>query len=262
MNQRSLLKAGVRTGLVSLGVLIVVMGWHFSALRLGELIMATPEQAWHAMWDILSHESSRAPLWISVQRMLQGILLGCSIGFTLGLAAGFNPAIRMLIVPLRWLLMSIPPVILVVLAMLWLGLGNQMVIFITACLLAPGIYVNTEKAIRMVDPKLIEMTRVYKLSAWQRLTRLYIPSIAAPLSAALLIALCNGVRIVVLAEVLGSEDGIGYALSAARSNFDSQQLYGWVLIVLLLVGIIEWLVLQPLQYRLTHWQKEPTRAAA
>lgn len=255
-------RLSTRMGLIILGIVVLLLGWQLSAQHLGELVMATPEQAWQAMWHILLHPDSRDQLWISAERMLKGILLGVGIGFTLGMAAGFNSAIRMLLVPVRWILMAIPPVILVVLAMLWLGLGSDLVIFITASLLAPGIYVNTEKAIRMVDPRLLEMTHVYQFSSRQRLLRLYIPSIAAPLSAALLIALCNGVRIVVLAEVLGSEDGIGYAIAAARSNFDSHQLYGWVLIVLLLVAALEWLILQPLQHRLTRWQKEPAHAAA
>ncbi len=246
----------------SLGVLLLLVGWHISTQQLGELIMATPAQAFEAMLHLLADDSAQAHLWLSVQRMLQGILLGCGLGFLLGLVAGFYAWVRFLLAPLRWILMSVPPVVLVVLAMLWFGLGSQMVVFIASVLLAPGIYINTEKAVRMIDPKLLEMARVYRLSTLQRLFNLYIPAIAAPLTAAMLIALCNGVRIVVLAEVLGSEQGIGYALSAARSNFDSQELYGWVLIILSLVAVMEWLVLQPLQHYLTRWQKEPAYAAA
>ena len=251
-----------RISLVSAGILLLLLGWHFSAVRLGELVMATPQQAWSGMLDILASPGARQQLMISVGRMAEGILLGCVIGVVLGVAAGFSRTVRMLLLPLRWFLMAIPPIVLVVLAMLWLGLGGTLVVFITATLLTPGVYVNTEKAVRMVDPRLLEMARVYRFSLWQRLIRLYIPAIAAPLSAALLIALCSGVRIVVMAEVLGSENGIGYEIAAARSNFDSYQLYGWVLIVLLLVGVSEWLILRPLQYRLTRWQKEADHAPA
>ncbi|MEZ5524308.1 MAG: ABC transporter permease subunit [Pseudomonadales bacterium] len=245
----------------SSGILLLLLGWHLAAEQLGELIIATPEQAYRALLQLLSDAQARQQIWISLQRVLVGILLGAGCGFALGLAAGFNATVRLLVSPLRWLLMSIPPVILVVLAMLWFGLGNEMVIFITVVLLAPGIYVNTEKAIRAIDPRLQEVVRVYQFSLWQRLNRFYIPAIAAPLCAALLIALCNAVRIVVLAEVLGSEQGIGYAIATARSNFDSHQLYAWVLLVLLLVALLEWLLLQPLQHRLTRWQQEPAYAA-
>ena len=114
----------------------------------------------------------------------------------------------------------------------------------------------------MVDPGLVEMARVYRLTPWQRLIRLYIPAISAPLTAALLIALCNGVRIVVLAELLGGENGMGQALADARSSFDTPTLFGWVLIILLLVALLELVLLQPVQRYLNRWQPEVSHAAA
>ncbi len=251
-----------RITLLIAGLAVLLCGWHYCALWLGDLLMATPIQAIQAMWQLLNDPHAQAQLWLSIQRMLQGIGIGCSIGITLGMLAGFSHGLRVFLSPFRWLLMAIPPVILVVLAMLWFGMGSTMVVFIASVLLAPGIYVNTEKAIRMIDPKLREMVRVYQFGLVQKIRCLYMPAIAAPLSAALLIALCNGVRIVVLAEVLGSHQGIGYALASARSNFDSHQLYGWVLLVLLIVAALEWLVLQPVQHYLTRWQREPSYVAS
>lgn len=248
--------------LVAVGVLLILLGWHFTAESLGELIIATPQQAFRGMLAILSDPHNRADLWLSLQRIVQSVLLSSISGFVLGLLAGFYPLVRIVLSPLRWLLLSIPPVILVVLSMLWLGMGSAMIIFITLCLLTPSIYVNTEKAVRMIDPNLLEMSHVYRFSVRQRVWHVYIPAIAAPLNAALLLAMYKGVRLVVLAELLGGENGIGYTLAAARSNFDSQQLYGWVLIVLLIVACFEWLLLQPLQRYLTRWQQEPRHAAS
>jgi NitT/TauT family transport system permease protein len=151
--------------------------------------------------------------------------------------------------------MSIPPVIVVVLAMLWFGLGSTMVIFITMLMMAPGMYVNTLKGMQLVDRSLVEMTHVYRFGHWMRLRHLYLPALTAPLTAALLIATAGGVRLVVMAEVLGAESGAGYALANARSTFDSGQLYAWVLLVLLLVAALEFALLQPLQRRLTQWQE-------
>ena len=65
---------------------------------------------------------------------------------------------------------------------------------------------------------------------------------------------CSGVRIVVLAEVLGSHEGIGYQLANASSNFETPELYAWVSVSLLIVAILELLLLRPIQHRLLHWQ--------
>ena len=107
----------------------------------------------------------------------------------------------------------------------------------------------------MLDPALVEMAAVYRLRPWQRLWHLYVPHLAAPLTAALLIATCGGVRVVVMAEVLGADSGAGFALANARSTFDSGELYAWALLLLLLVAVLEFSVQQPLQRRLTRWQE-------
>jgi len=156
-------------------------------------------------------------------------------------------------------LMAMPPVVVVVLAMLWFGLGSSMVIFITTLMMAPGMYVNTVKGMLHVDRKLIEMTQVYRYGAWLRLRHLYLPALSAPLLAALLIAACGGVRLVVMAEVLGAENGVGYALANARGTFDTAELYAWVLLILGLVALLEFVFLQPLQRRLGRWM-EPSHA--
>lgn len=237
-----------------LGAVLILLGWQLLALRLGPLLMATPWQTVQAMAGLPFEADFRLHAGVSLLRIALGVGLGCALGFGLGLLAGLDERLRGLLEPLRWLLMATPPVVVVVLAMLWFGLGSAMVIFISVLMLAPGMYVNTVKGMLMVDRDLLEMTRVYRFSPWQRLRHLYVPALAAPLGAALLIATCAGVRLVVMAEVLGAESGAGFALANARSTFDSAGLYAWTLLILLLVAGLEFALLQPLQRRMGRWQ--------
>jgi len=237
------------------GVLLLLAGWQAAAMYMGPLLMATPAQALRSLWALIHGPGFWPDARVTLARIGIGVGSGCAIGFTLGLLAAHNARLRGLLEPLRWLLMSIPPVIVVVLAMLWFGLGSTMVIFITMLMMAPGMYVNTLKGMQLVDRTLVEMTHVYRFGPWMRLRHLYLPALTAPLTAALLIATAGGVRLVVMAEVLGAESGAGYALANARSTFDSGQLYAWVLLVLLLVAALEFALLQPLQRRLTQWQE-------
>lgn len=238
-----------------LGTLLLLLGWQLLAMRLGPLLMATPAQTLRAMLHLPFEEDFRLHTGASLLRIALGVGLGCLLGFCLGLLAGLDARVRGLLEPLRWLLMSVPPVVVVVLAMLWVGLGSAMVVLISVLMLAPGMYVNTVKGMRMIDRDLLEMARVYRFSPWQKLRRLYIPALTAPLGAALLIATCGGVRLVVMAEVLGAESGAGFALANARGTFDSAGLYAWTLLILLLVAGLEFTLLQPLQRRMGRWQE-------
>jgi len=242
-----------------IGMLLILLAWHATAKVMGSMMMATPLETLQAVPRLLGSAHFMEHAGASLMRIAIGVSTGCAVGFALGVVAGHSAQLRGLLEPLRWLLMSIPPVIVVVLAMLWFGLGSPMVIFMTVLMMAPGMYVNTVKGMLHIDSQLAEMTRVYRFGFWRRLRHLYLPALTAPLTAALLIATCGGVRLVVMAEVLGAESGAGYALANARSTFDTAELYAWVLLILLLVAMLEFMLLQPLQRRLGKW-KEPSHA--
>jgi len=240
----------------ALGVLALGIGWQLVAMRLGPLLMATPLQTLRALAALVGSAAFLHHAAASLLRVACGVGLGIALGLLLGLLAGRHPRLRAVLEPLRWLLMSVPGVIVVVLAMLWFGMGTTMVVFIAVVLLAPGMYVNTLKGLLLVDPALLEMARVYRFGAWRRLRHVVLPALAPPLCAALLVATCGGVRLVVMAEVLGAMDGAGFALANARSTFDSGELYAWVVLVLGLVALLELGLLRPLQRRLTRWQED------
>ncbi|RZO10718.1 ABC transporter permease subunit [Pseudomonas moorei] len=237
------------------GAFLVFIGWWLLAWSSSSLLAATPAVAVERLWQILQDSQWRNQLLLSLMRMLLGIGGATLSGFVLGLVAGLDSRVRGVLEPLRWLLMATPPVIVVVLAMMWFGMGSTMVIFMTMVVLAPGVYVNTVRGMALLDPQLLAMARVYRFGFWLRLRHLYIPALAGPLCAALLIAGSSGIRIVVMAEVLGAQEGIGFALANAQSAFDSGTLYAWVLVVLLLVAVLEFALLQPLQRRLTAWNQ-------
>lgn len=239
-----------------LGLLLLLVGWQLLAMQLGPLLMATPRQAWLGLGRLLATPDFARHAGASLLRVGAGVGLAISLGLLLALLSARSERLRQLLEPLRWLLMSVPPVIVVVLAMLWLGMGTAMVITIAVLLLSPGVYVNILRGVHLLDPELIEMAQVYHLGPWQRLRHVVLPALAIPLCSALHVACCSGVRLVVMAEVIGASHGAGFAIAHARGNLDSAALYAWVLWVLLLVAVLELLLLRPLQRRLTRWQRQ------
>lgn len=238
-----------------IGVLLILAGWQIAAMYLGPMLMASPLDTFKNLVPMLTSTHFLDNASVSLWRIGVGVGCGCFIGFILGVLAGHNACLRGLLEPLRWVLMAMPPVVVVMLSMLWFGLGSPMVIFMTVLMMAPGMYVNTVKGMLQVDRNLVEMTHVYRFGRWRKLLHLYLPALTAPLTAALLIAACGGVRMVVMAEVLGAESGVGYALANAQSVFDNTEIFTWIILVLLLVAVIEFVLLQPLQRRMRQWQE-------
>jgi NitT/TauT family transport system permease protein len=157
---------------------------------------------------------------------------------------------------MRWALMGVPPVVVVTISMIWFGIGGVQTIFVAAILILPIMYVNTVEGIEAIDSRILEMGRMYKTPAPMMLREIYLPGISSPALAGVTLAAGLGIRIVVLAEVLGAFSGIGYEFSLARINLETPKLFAWVIVCLLLVGLFEWAILSPAKERIMGWRKE------
>lgn len=105
------------------GGVIILVAWHLAAKWMGPMMMATPFESLQAVPRLIASGHFLEHASASLMRIAIGVSIGCTIGFALGVLAGLSPQLRGLLEPLRWLLMAVPPVIVVVLAMLWFGLG-------------------------------------------------------------------------------------------------------------------------------------------
>jgi len=242
------------------GVLLLVLAWHLAARQLGPQVLATPWQALRAIGPLLHSPQFYANAGVCLMRIGAGVLAGASVGFALGMLAGHSGWLRGLIEPLRWLLTALPPVVAVVPAALWFGRGSPMVIVITALIMAPGMYSHTVQGVQAVDCKLVEMTRVYRYGMWRSLRHLYLPVLRPVLLAALIGAASTGARLVVMAEALGAESGVGHALANARGAFASAELIAWALLILGLAAALEFACLRPLRRRLEPLLEQPRHA--
>jgi NitT/TauT family transport system permease protein len=174
---------------------------------------------------------------------------------TLGMVAGLRPRIRSFLEPIRWVAMTLPAVVIAVLAMLWFGLGDKAVIFLVAAIVTPVIYVNTVEGVRSLDSRILEMGHVYRVPRWLLLTEVYLPGIGSPVVAGLTLATGIGVRGVVLGEVLGAQNGVGHAFARAMSFLNTPQIFAWVLVALGLMAVLEFAVLRPVRARVMRWKK-------
>lgn len=240
--------------LTGAGFLLLLLGWQVLSCNMHEIILASPLQTARALWSLWDTPYFNEHSLITLKRISLGIVLGGLAGFMLGLAGGLNRNIKCLLEPLRWLIMSVPPVIVVVLGMLWFGMGSTMAVFIISVMVAPTVYVNTVRGIEMVDSTLVEVSHLYKFSPFMLIKDVYTPAIVGPLSAALVMITCQGARVVVMAELLGANDGIGHALGVARSNLEIPQLFAWVLTCLAIVAAFEFIFFKLVRTFFLRWK--------
>ncbi|PID77826.1 MAG: ABC transporter permease [Deltaproteobacteria bacterium] len=236
------------------GICLLLLSWWGVSLVFDEIIIASPVKTISSLGAMML----TGPFWKSVgitfQRFALGLFFGSLTGFIFGLAAGLNEAVRWMLEPFRWILMTVPPAVLVVVSMIWFGMGSVQTIFVTGLLIMPIIYVNTVAGIDAVDQHLVEMAGIYRAPKAMQIRDLYMPGVGGHVLAGLSLSAGMGIRIVVLSELLGAYSGIGYEFALARTNLDTPVLFAWVLICLVLGGGLEVCVLIPMKNHIMKWQ--------
>jgi len=238
-----------------LGILVLLLAWLVLSLIFPEFIIASPAATLSALGRLALDGDLWKQFAFSLERLLIGLACGGVVGVGLGILAGLHLRLRTFLEPMRWAVMTVPAIIISVLAMLWFGLGSIQVVFMTAVITMPISYVNTLEGILAIDSRIIEMAEVYKIPARLRLTQVYLPGMASAVMAGLTLASGIGVRAAILAEFIGASNGIGHSLFLSWTFLDTPSLFAWILMAFLLLGLVEFGVLKPIRDYLTRWKR-------
>jgi sulfonate transport system permease protein len=156
--------------------------------------------------DLLKHAG------ITIARVAVGFLLGASAGTLLGGLTGYLAVARKLLDPTFQALRSVPSIAWVPLFLLWLGIQETSKIALISVGAFFPVYLNLSVAMRHVDPKLLEVGKLYRLSSFQMVRRLILPAVLPEYIVGLRSGLGLAWMFVVAAELLGASSGIGYLM--------------------------------------------------
>ena len=166
---------------------------------------------------------------------LTNLSLGFSVGFTLGIALGIAvgrvPWLRHFVTPIVAFNLTLPPVALLPLFLIVLGIGQQLQVGIIAFSVFFYVFVTTADAIRSIDPIVLDVGAVYRLSPARRLVSIYIPSAVPAIIAAARVTLATGLLVMVVSEMVGASRGIGAVILLAQQSFAYDDLWAGMVLV-------------------------------
>ena len=183
------------------------------------------------------------PFWLAVgQSMLRTVSafgIGVVLGTVLAAGAAFFPLLRALLRPALATIRATPVASFIILALVWLKAG--MVPVLTGALMVlPIVWGNVSQGIEGTDPKLLEMARSYGFSRGQVLRKLYVPSVLPAFLSACVTSMGLCWKATIAAEVLGRpREAIGTYLYEARIFLETDALFAWTMVVILLSLVLE-----------------------
>jgi len=214
------------TALASLGRLLLpwllpltlVALWQLASARgwLSTRVLPAPLDVLLAAWRLAESGELWNHVRISAGRALLGLLVGGGLGLVLGLLTGSVRWIEMLLDSTIQMIRNIPALALIPLVILWFGIDESAKLFLIAISVFFPIYINTFHGIRNVDQGLIEMGRTYGLGRWALYTQVVLPGALSSILVGLRFSLGLMWVILIVAETISAQAGIGYLTMNAR----------------------------------------------
>src|SRR5450830_2067 len=198
--------------------LVLIVAWQIACASgwMSTRVLPAPLDVLKAAWTL----TLSGDLWIHVKvstwRALSGLAIGGGLGLLLGLLTGSSRLAETLLDSTIQMVRNIPALAMIPMVILWFGIDEGAKLFLIAVAVFFPIYLNTFHGIRNVDPGLIEMGRTYGLSRWQLYTEIILPGAVSSILVGLRFSLGLMWVILIVAETISAQAGIGYLTMNAR----------------------------------------------
>jgi NitT/TauT family transport system permease protein len=241
--------------LISLGLLIAAwsIGSHFAGARL------LPEPQAVAL-AILAEARSGAlafNLGVTLARVAASFLIAMAAGTVLGLLMGRYRGVDRLGDPWLVVLLNLPALVIIVLAYVWAGLTETAAIAAVALNKLPIATVTVREGARSLDRALDDMAQVFRMGVWTRMRHVVLPQLAPYLAAAARSGLSLVWKIVLIVELLGRPNGVGFEIGVAFQLFDVTRILAYALAFVAVMLAIETFLVQPLERHVSRWRPKP-----
>jgi NitT/TauT family transport system permease protein len=251
---RSPLPGGARAVLVALSVLLPLAAW----LVLGATgavearYLPPPDKVWRAGLDMAASGQLWTDTWATVERILYGFGLAVLVSVPLGIAMGSFAAANALLEPLSGLLRYLPAAAFTPLLLIWLGIGEHPKI---ALIFLGTVFFNmlmSADVVRLVPRDFIDMAYTLGARRGEVLRKVIVPHSLPGLLDAVRVNFAAAWNLVVVAELVNSETGLGKRILLAQRFTQTDKIFA-ILIVIAVAGVATDLLLRLARNRIGRW---------
>jgi len=228
--------------------------WWYASRNTPSFVFPGPAKVFAAIGDLLQSTTFRHDVGATTRRVFSGFAIAALTGTIAGLVLGANRRLANFFEPVLAILNTISSAIWAIFAIIWFGISDATTIFVVFMTAFPLVLTNVWQGTAAVDRQYVDLARSFRMSQSQILTKIYLPTILPYFFSGARLAFGFGWRVSLIAETLGSSDGIGYRLRQAADLVQSDKVFAWTLLLVALMLLLEAGVLKPLERALFRWK--------
>ena len=150
--------------------------------------------------------------------------------------------------------LNIPAIVTIMICYIWFGLSDFAAILAVVINKVPIIIVNIKEGVRAIEKKYMDLVKIYKIEKKDVITKIYIPQIYPYIMATTRLTISLVWKIVLVVELLGRSDGIGFKIAIFFQDFDITSIFAYSFAFIFVVILVEKLLLNPLDNKATKWR--------
>jgi NitT/TauT family transport system permease protein len=239
----------------SLAILIAV--WAVTAALLQSRLLPGPLAIGTEILADISSGELPFQMGCTLARVIASFAIAMALGVIAGYAMGRSKAVDRYADAWLIVMINMPALVTIIFAYIWIGLNETAAILAVAVNKLPNVIVVMREGARALDPGLDEMARAFQFGRLSRMRHVVLPQLAPFLAASSRSGLSIVWKIVLVVELIGRPNGVGFVLGSAFSLFDMAKILSYSISFIVLMLVIESLLVQPLERRAIRWRGRP-----
>jgi len=229
--------------------------WQLGAMALESRLLPLPEAVFAVLRD--GFQSGEIPhhIGITLGRVAASFVLAMAIGSAIGIAMGRSRLLDRLFDAWLVLFLNVPALVVILLAYVWFGLIEAAAVLAVAVNKIPNVAVTLREGSRALDRDYLEMAHSFRLGSLRTFRHVVLPQLSPYFLASARSGLALIWKIVLVVELLGRSDGVGFQLHLYFQLFDVASILAYTLAFVAVVLVIEAVCFRPLDRRALRWRR-------
>lgn len=238
----------------ALSLLVFVALWWIAAALFDSRLLPGPLAVGKSLLKHLAEGDLLYHTAITLARVAAAFILAMLIGTAFGILMGRSRRVDSVLD--GWLVigLNIPAVVTIILCYIWFGLNESAALVAVAVNKIPTVVVTVREGARAIDRDLMQVAQAFRLSPERRFREVYLPQLYPYLMASARSGLALIWKIVLVVELLGRSNGVGFQLHVYFQFFDIESILAYTFAFVCVILLIEIWMMRPLERRLNRWR--------
>lgn len=223
-----------------LSIFLLFIFWLILSLIIKkEYLIPYPLSVFKVLGNLITSKSFYLSIWTTLKSCLLSFTISFILAIILAIISYLVKTVELLIVPIINIFKSVPTISIILITLIWLP-AKVSPIIVASIILFPLMYLSFLSSLKKVNKNNIEMSQIYKVPLYHKITKLYIPSISNSIITQSKNSISLSVKVIIAAEVLAhTMHSIGIQMQNAKTFLEMDMIFAWTIVAIILSYLLE-----------------------